>query len=120
MQTDTIVIAIEIRNLEWKMVEGMCAVHDHRNIAPMRHFADSFYREYLSGTIRDMAHQDQLGLGRNGLLEAIIEIVHAGRRHRKRDGLEHDSLAPLALPKGVEHARIILIGGQHLVATLQI
>ena len=44
------------------------------------------------------------------------QIVEARRRHRERDLLQHDPVALLALLPGVEHAAVVLVGGEHLVA----
>ena len=47
------------------------------------------------------------------------EIVQAGRRNRELDLLQHDAVAAFALLPGGDHARVILIGGEHFVARLQ-
>ena len=67
-----------------------------------------------------MAEQDQLRARRDGLLKAAVQVVHGGRRHGEGDGFEHDAFAALALGEGGEHARIVLVGGEDLVAALEI
>ena len=40
--------------------------------------------------------------------------------HGEGNGFEDDAFAALALPEGGEHARIILVGGEHLVAGFEV
>ena len=63
---------------------------------------------------------DHLGPRRNRGFDALVQIVEARRRHRKRELAEHDAVAALALQPSGDHARIILVGGDHFVAGFQI
>ena len=47
-------------------------------------------------------------------------IVQRRRRHRERDLLERDAVAAGALIPGVEHAPVVLVGGDDLVAGLEV
>ena len=98
----------------------MGAVHDHFDAARTPEFADPLDREDLPGQVGDVANQNHLRLRGDAFHEAVVEIVHRGRRHRERELLQHDPVAPLALlPRG-DHAGIILVRGQHLVARLEV
>ncbi len=120
MQAGAVVVAIQVGDLEGKVAEGVRAIHNHGDIARVRHLADPAHGEDLAGAVGDVAQQDHFGARRDGLLEALVEIVHGGRRHRKGNRLEHDAFAALALAEGGEHARIVLIGGQDFVAAMQV
>ncbi len=67
-----------------------------------------------------MADQDQPRARGDVLLEAPHDLARVLGRHRDRELLEDDPFAALALLEGREHARVILRGGEHLVAALQV
>ena len=52
--------------------------------------------------------------------QPLGEIVQRRRRHRERDLLQHDAVAAHALIPGVEHAAVVLVGRDDLVARLQV
>ena len=120
MQARAVVVAVEIRVLERKVREGVRAVDDHFDAALAAHLADSLDREYLPGEIGDVANVNDAGARRDRALEPLIQIIHDGGGTGKRDGVELDALAAFALPPGSEHARIVLIGGEHFVAGLEV
>ena len=86
----------------------------------MGHVGDAAHREDHAGAVGDVADQDQLGLGRHRAFDAVIEIVRAHHRHREGHRHQLDAVAPLPLAEGHQHARIILVGGQDLVAGLEV
>jgi hypothetical protein len=96
------------------------AVHDHLDAALASHLADALHREDLAGEVRDVADQDHLRLRRDRLLEALVEVVEALWRDREGDRLQDDAVAALALAPGGEHARVVVRGGEDLVARLQV
>ena len=121
VQADAVIVAIEVGDLEGEVAEGVRAVHDHGDVARVRHLADALDREDLAGAVGDVADQDQFRLGRDRLLEALVQIVHA------EGGGTGNEIVLRTMPsrrsrwrKVVEHARIVLIGGQDLVAGLQV
>ena len=120
VQAGAVVVAIEVGDLIRKVAERVRAVDDGGNAARTRHLADAAHRKDLAGAIGDVAEQYQLRTRRDGALEALVEIVGRRRRHGKRNRLEHDPLAPLALPECGQHARVVLIGGEDFVAALQV
>ena len=52
--------------------------------------------------------------------DALDELAGSAERDRERDPLDDDPLAAGALVPGGEHARIVLVGDDHLVAPLQV
>ena len=62
VQADAVVVAIQVGDLVGELAEGVGAVHNHRDVARVRHLADPLDREDLAGAIGDVADQDQLGL----------------------------------------------------------
>jgi hypothetical protein len=61
-----------------------------------------------------------LVFGGDRLFEAAVQIVHADGGNGKRNQLEDDSFAAHALLEGLDHARIVLVGGEDFVAGLQV
>ena len=57
---------------------------------------------------------------RDGGEQPIGEVVLRLRRYRKRDLRQADPVAAHALFPGVEHAPVVLVGGDHLVAGAEI
>ena len=120
MQAGAVVIAIQFVARKRKLAEGMRAVNHRLYAAGARHLANTLHREDLPGEIRDVANMNHLGLRCNGPLDAFIKIVELGHRHRKRDLLQHQAFAAGALAPGCQHARVVLVRGEHLVTCLQI
>ena len=52
--------------------------------------------------------------------DGFHERIGRGQRDRERDPLDNDPLAAGALVPGVEHAGIVLVGDDHLVAALEV
>jgi hypothetical protein len=52
--------------------------------------------------------------------ECLDNLVFALAGHRQRERHQLDAFAGFALPEGVEHPRIVLIGRQHLIARLEV
>ena len=67
-----------------------------------------------------MAEVQDLRRRRDRREQPIGELVHRRRRHRERDLLQHDPVAARALLPGVEHAAVVLVGRDDLVAGLQV
>src|SRR5580704_18805353 len=104
--------------LERKLGKGVGAIHYHLNPPGPAHLDDLLHWENLTGSIRDMADMNHLGARCDRFFNPARQIIHARRRHLKRYLLEHDAVPALALlPRG-DHAAVVLIGGDHLVATL--
>src|ERR1700679_456155 len=102
-----------------ELSESMSAIDDGFDSPRARHFANTLHRENLAGSISDVADVDDLGLRRNGIFKYFHQIIHAGRRHGERELLKLDSVTALALLPGGDHAAVILIGGDHFIAGLQ-
>ena len=58
MQAGAVVVAIQVGDLKGEMAEGVGAIHDHRDIAGMRHLADPAHGEDLAGAVGDVANED--------------------------------------------------------------
>ncbi len=110
------VVAAEVVPLEGEVREGLSAIDDGLHVPLARHVADPLHREDLTRPVRDVAERDHARLRCHRALEALVEVVHARGRHRERDRPEHDPVATLALAPRREHARVVLVRREHLVA----
>src|SRR2546425_1968188 len=115
-----VVVDLEIAQLEREMREGVRAVDDRLNPAAARHARDVAHREELSGEVRDVTEVNDLRLRRDGALDAILQLRDVGGRHRERDLRQLDLVAAYALLPCVDHAAVVLVRRQYLVARVQI
>src|SRR6185503_13644723 len=113
-------IAIQIRVLEGKVRERVRAIDDHFNAALAAELTDSLDGKNLPGEIGDVAHLNYFGLRGDRALEALVQIIHRGRRNGKRERAKLDAVASFALPPRREHSRIILIRREHFIARLEV
>src|SRR5579862_2464271 len=96
----------------------MGAVDDRFNASAACHLADLLDGENLPRCISHMAEENHPRAGRDRPLEPVVEVVQIGDGQIEWDCFQDDSLPPLPLLPGEEHAWIVLIGGQDLVARL--
>jgi hypothetical protein len=75
--------------------------------------------EQLSRQVGDVAEVHHLRLRRDGALHPLIQVV-LRRRHGEIDAGDLDAFAARPLIPGREHAAVVLLGGQHLVAGLEV
>ncbi len=74
----------------------------------------------LAGQVRDVGKLDHAGGGRDRASDPLDKLGGRGERNGESDSLDDNSLAAGALVPGGEHAGIIMVGDDHLVAPLQI
>ena len=119
VEARAVVIAVEVALREREMGVRMRAIHDYFDPPRTAQLRDLLHREDLAREIRDVADMNDFGARRDRFLDASRQVVLGRRRHRERDLLQYDAVAPLALLPGRDHARIILRRRQHLVAALE-
>ena len=120
VQRRAVVVALEIAQLEREMRERVRAVDDRLNGAAARHPRDLAHGKQLTREVRHVAQVNDARLRRDRLLESRSQLRQVLRRHRERDLRQRDPVAPHALLPRVEHAAVILVRRDHLVARLQI
>ncbi len=120
MQARPVVVAVEVVALEREVGKGMRPVHDDLDAPLAPHSADLAYREDLPGEVGDVADEDDPGARSHRPTETVGELVEAGRRHGEGNRAQDDPVAPLALPPGREHSRVVLVRGEDFVARLQV
>src|SRR5271157_3210466 len=120
VQAGSVIITVEIVSLIREMGEGVRAVHNGLDPPAASHLADFLHRENLSRKKSDVREMNHLGTRGHGLFEYFIKVIPISERNVKGNSFEDDSVSPLPLEPGSQHARVILIGGQNLVATFQI
>jgi hypothetical protein len=113
-------IAAEVARLVGEVREGVRAVDNGLDPAPPRFIADLLHRKDLSGQVGDVAEVQDAGRRGDCAEQPVGEVVLRLRRYRKRDFRKTDPVAAHALFPGVEHAPVILVGGDHLVAGAQL
>ena len=119
VQARAVVIHLEVAQLEREVRNRVRAVDDGEDAALAREPREPLHREQLPAEVRDVTEVHHLGLRRDRLLEPLIQVV-LGRRDREVDARHLDLLAPHALIPGGEHAAVVLLGGEHLVAGLEV
>ena len=72
MQARAVIIAIQIRMLEWKMRERVRAVHYDFDSALAAQTAYSLYGKYLPRQVSDVTDQYDFCAGRYGALEPLV------------------------------------------------
>ena len=120
VQADSVVIAVEVGDLIGELAEGVGAIDDGDDASGGGHVADTADGEDLAGAVGDVAAENGFGFGSDGLLEAVVEVVHACDGDREGNGFEPDAVAALALSEGREHAGVVLIGGEDFVAGFEV
>src|SRR5262245_40711234 len=102
------------------MREGVRAVDNRLDAASARQLADAFDRINLPAQVGDVTEMYDACARRDIALENLDDLILTLRRNGDGDFFDDDPFAPLALPPRGEHSRIILVGGQNLVARFQI
>ncbi len=87
-----------------------------RDAAQLAQFLD---REELTGLIGDVAEVHHLGLRHDGAGQPAEQIL-AARRHGEVDARQLDLVAAHPLVPGRQHASVVLLGREDLVAGLQV
>ena len=116
MQAGAEIITAEILLLEFKLAERMRAVDDRFNAFRAGHLADGLYRCDLSSDVYLMGDQDQLRAIGNPTGKSGRDLIEVLWRNRNLDQFQLQTFAPLALAQSRQHARIVLGGGENLVA----
>ncbi len=102
------------------MGKGMGPVDEHRDPLWPRHRHDVAHREDLPGEVGDVGDLDDARARRDGGRELVHDVLLRRRGHIELDRLHHDAVAARALAPGREHAPIVLVGDDDLVAPLQV
>src|SRR5262245_36500646 len=120
VQTRAVIVAVQIDVVVLEMREGMRAIHYRLDAARARQLADALDRIDLPAQVGDVAEMDDASARRDAALEDLGDLILTLRRNGDGDFFDDDPFAPLALPPRGEHSRVILVGGQNLVARFQI
>src|SRR5439155_23592120 len=92
---------------------------DRRDAALAREARETLHRKELTRQVRDVAEVQDSRLRGDRALEPLIEIL-LRRGHGKLEPRYLDLVAPLPLVPRRQHARVILIRRDDLVAGLQV
>ena len=95
------------------------AVDDGDDAARASHARQVLHREDLAGQVGDVAEVQHLRARTDRAFENAVEIL-AGRRHREVHLLDLDLVAPRALIPRRQHAAVVLLGGDDLIAGLEV
>ena len=119
MQADAVGVALEVPQLEREMPQGVGAVDDGDDALRPGQAGEPLDREQLGRQVRDVGEVEDLRPGRDGLLEHLVEEV-LGRRHGELEAGHDDALAPHPLVPRRQHAGVVLLGRDDLVAGLEV
>jgi hypothetical protein len=119
VQARAVVVHLEVAQLEREVRHRVRAVDDGDDAAGAGHARQVLHREDLAGEVGDVAEVQHLGARGDRAFEQAEQRLARGR-HREIDLLDHDLLAPRALIPRRQHAAVVLLGGQHLVAGLEV
>ena len=105
---------------EREMSKGMRPVDEHGDSSLAAEPHDVAHRQDLPAQVRDVGKLDDASLGCDRTADALHELAGIAERNRERNALDDDPLsAGTLVPRG-EHARIVLVGDDHLVAPLEV
>ncbi len=119
VQTNTVGIALEVPQLEGKLPQGVGAVNNGDDPLRAGEAADPRDGEHLRRQVGDVAEMENLRLRRDGLFEAVVEIVRR-RGDRELQAVHFDVIAPHPLVPRRQHTGVVLLGRDHLIASLQV
>ena len=120
MQTGGVVIAIQIIGIKIEMGKCMGTINDDGNVIFTCHPYHFFNRQNLPGNIDHVAHQDHFRFGRDILFEKTNHFIIIFSRDRYFELFHHNAFTAFALFKGVDHAPVILRGGEYFITRFDI
>jgi hypothetical protein len=120
VQGGSVVVAAEVVPAEGKLGQRVRAVHHHLHPGLAAHPADLGDGEDLAGEIGHVGDEEYARARGERLAESGDELGRGRGGDGERDRPDHDALAPLALAERGQRSRVVLVGGEHLVARLQI
>ena len=120
MEGATIELTIQIRLFEWELSKRVSTINNHGNPSRSSKFHDLLDWIDLPRHEDHLADEDEFGSLRDSPFERLDQVLVALGRGWHGDLNELNTLASPPLFDRCDHARIVLVGGQHFVARLQV
>ncbi|CAH0323775.1 hypothetical protein SRABI89_05554 [Pseudomonas koreensis] len=120
MQVDANEIGLQLRHRVVDLAEAMRGIDNHIDAACTRTLGDLRHRQHQPMAVADLGQQQQFQArqARERLIVGLQDLLTAWHR-RQCDALHLHATTLLQPPHGVDHAVVVDVGIQHLVARSQ-